>query len=434
MYASDEAMEICKKYKYLIQDESGSSIKKFFSSMVNYVHFIGDYERLDEILELEIEYGVETKEEKIGMIAGEMLKYYSGEHFFPEDNFAFNFVWCLDKLEEISKLTYQKYQGKKSKKREKISEEQYKQKQELLKQIYNKYKKYGERFFTPRDAEIMCQERDGISDFQKDFNLVIETLENIGFATKNFKSCVSIFRSDILKEYKKGFEAGTTLEKFTDLGYQKYFSDDQIYNLGITNVFNCESNGICIPKSVIKKLPKITGGGTTQKLDDTSKALYLRPGDKLDYIIASGNSGETCTNTMRKLFWHMDYRKLKTFVSDYSFEDFKNKNTSNDRNIASFGVHLQNILIDAFGYKSFEFKSKKANKKEKDRELEEKIKGIDEKNDLIEYNKISVSQKFIFGECFFGGMFRSICQINKLKKEKEKDEKEANICNIRVYN
>ena len=425
MYASDKAVEICKKYERLIQDDIGSNIKKFFSSMVNCVHFIKDYRELAKILLIDMyEKSAGSEEKKISKLALQMFNYKNSRDFNSDDNFTFTFVYCLDELEKILKLTYQEYKKKKAKNTKEILEVEYTNKQQALQKIYDKYKKYGNRFFRPRDVEIMCQksDKDKDSDFQEDFNLVISTLKEIGFlkTKKNvFKSCVGNFKNDILKEYKKGFESGTTLERFINLGYQKYFSDRQIYNLGVINRFDSENNETYTPNSVIKKLPKIASDELTEKLDETSKNLSLRPGDKLDYIIASGNSVAICTDTMRKLFWHMDYRKLKTFVGDYSFKDFNKKGKANDAHIASFGVHLQNILIGAFGYKSFDFKSKKTNKEEKAKDIKKQIENVDEGNNLIEYNKMSVSQKFIFGECFFGGMFRSIYQINKLKKEKE---------------
>ena len=429
MYASDKAMEICKKYEHLIKDKdnSGNSIKNFFSSMVNYVHFIKDYIKLTKILGIKFghkgekkENLVEIKEEKIGIVAYDMFKHKIRENFNTKNNFTFLFVDCLDKLAEISKLTYQEYKDKKNKKIKEISENEYMKQQQTLKDIYNKYEGYGRRFFSPKDLEIMCQEQGEISDFKRDFNLAIDTLKNIGLlkTSKVFKSCVGSFEYEILKKYrdKTRLDSSISLQKFIELGYQKYFSDGQIYNFGIINTFDYEGNNIYTQKSVIKKLPKIISDESTKKLDQASKELFLHPDDKLDYIIASGNSGEICTNAMRKLFWHMDSRKLKTFVSDYSFKDFKDKSKINDNNIAKFGVHLQNVLIDAFGYSLSKFKSKKTDKKEKDNDIKEPIENVNE------YNKMSVSQKFIFGECFFGGMFRSIYKINQFKQEKKKDE------------
>ena len=434
IYANDEAVKICKKYEHLIQDNNESSIKKFFSSMVNFVHFIKDYRKLAKILLIDMyEKSAGSEEKKISDLANNMFNDKSGRNFNPNENFTFTFVYCLDELEKTLKLTYQEYQSKKNKKTKEISEAEYVEKQQALQKIYDKYKKYGDRFFTSRDVEIMCQksDKDEDSDFQKDFELVRNTLEEIGFLKKDkvFKSCVDEFKHGILANYEKGFESDTTLEKFLDLGYQKYFSDGQIDNLGVINRFNSEINDICTPKAVIKKLPKIASDESREKLDQTSEDLSLRPGDKLDYIIASGNSGAICTDTMRKLFWHMDYRKLKTFVGDYSFKDFKGEN----KKIASFGAFLQNALIGAFGYKSFGFKSNKTTQEEKDKDIKEQIENANKKNTLIEYNKMSVSQKFIFGECFFGGMFRSICQINKLKEDKKKYGNNS-FYNKKIYN
>ena len=250
LYESDknEIENVYNKYKKLFfNNEDNVEIKKFFSSITNFVHFIKESRKLIKTLKTladnykiydQFQYNARVK--KITDIIHQIIGDASDEKF---NSFSIWFVDCLDTIKDVLKKNNTNFNNSD------ISN---------LKAIYEKYKTYTERFFVTTDLKKMI-DVGFVDDFQTAAKILVMN-NNV------FNECVKSFNG-LLEFYEKNFKSSSNLYKFIEFGIEKsYFSDEQIcklYNIKLTDNVDLITY---VPKFIIKKFPVIASSADNEKL------------------------------------------------------------------------------------------------------------------------------------------------------------------------
>lgn len=386
MYDDDEVKKICEKYK----NEDQNGVEKLFSSIANRVHFFEDYQTIiKKIPALDSQCEGETNEYQFRDTAQKILGKQLASKLDIEKNFAFLLVRSLEKLNKILDNLPNENQN------------QHNEEIESLKQIYEKYNKLcSDDLRSLEDMKVIFKNNDGKFEFETDFQQIQDILKKMDIKDCDvFNKCLSIFETDVLPDYEREMKRRDNFSnfvKFIETGIANgYFSDAQICNMYIINIFDENDLQSYTLEAEIKKLHVMVGSAGRVRLKKIAEDLC--PKNRLEYVICDSDQPDQYISAMRKLFLHMDYSKAKTFIKDYDFKSFPNienqgQNQINtyQRRFNAFGRTLQNTLLDLF-------KSS-------------------------EYKKIDFKAKFILGGCFFESMLRGACQNDKLTAEEEFDD------------
>ena len=386
MYDDDEVKKICEKYK----NEDQNGVEKLFSSIANRVHFFEDYQTIiKKIPALDFKFVVETNEYQFRDTAKKILGGQLASKLDIEKNFAFLLVRSLEKLNKILDNLPNENQN------------QHNEEIKSLKQIYEKYNKLcSDDLRSLEDMKVIFKNNDGKFEFETDFQQIQDILKKMDIKDCDvFNKCLSIFKTDVLPDYEREMKRRDNFSKFVkfiETGIANgYFSDAQICNMDIINIFDENDLQSYTLEAEIKKLHVMVGSAGRDRLKAIAKALC--PKNRLEYVICDFDQPDQYISAMRKLFLHMDYLKAKTFIKDYDFKSFPNienqgQNQINtyQRRFNAFGRTLQNTLLDLF--------------------------------ESSEYKKIDFKGKFILGGCFFESMLREACRYRRRKVETEFDD------------